>query len=429
MFAPFDRFRLAQIGWDMSGSLLVRPFVLIGALVVLAETLPVLEGRGVVPLPGVLARWLATEPGSAQVVLGTLAGSMMTVVSVVYSLLVLALTLASMQFSTRILSSFLRHASTQWALGLVAGTFAFCVLVLRSVRVDPPFVPPLSLAMAVGLVLASLAALVWFVHHIANGIQATHLVDRLASDTERVIDEVWGAEPTGESPPPDVDGMPVLAARSGYVQLIDLATLRRLAADGHSLTLAHGVGKFVVEGAVIAHVAPHTPAIGARIQRAFDIGPVRTMQDDVEWGFRQIVDIALKAISPAVNDPSTAVMCIDHLGRLLVRAVRRHPPARVERHGAGWLVLQPAMPADLVDLALEQLRQYGRTDMAVALRLLRVITDVGAATTNPAVRARLALHLRLLDEPVRGGFAPEDCEEHGRRVAAARAATGLASAM
>ena len=423
MFTPLDRFRLAQLGWDMSGSLLVRPFLLIGALVVVAEVLPALESRGAVPLPAALVEWLATEPGSAQVVLGTLAGSMMTVVSVVYSLLVLALTLASIQFSTRILSSFLRHASTQWALGLVAGTFAFCVLVLRSVRVDPPFVPPLSLALAVTLVLASLGTLVWFVHYIANGIQATHLVDRLASDTERVIDDAWGAVPAAELPLPDRVGVPVLAPRSGYVQLMDLPALRRLAAAGHTITVNFGVGKFVAEGAVIAYVDPHSQPIGAVVQRAFDIGPVRTMQDDVEWGFRQIVDIALKAISPAVNDPSTAVMCIDHLGRLLVRAARRWPPARVERHGAGWLVLHPTTAVDLVDLAIEQLRQYGRTDMAVSLRLLRVVADVGTATTDSAIRARLAQHLRLLDEPVSRGFAPEDCEEHGRRVAAARLAT------
>lgn len=428
MRPPLDRFRMAQLGWDVSGSLLVRPFLLIGLLVVAAEGLPVLEERGALPLPGAVARWLATEPGSAQVVLGTLAGSMMTVVSVVYSLLVLALTLASVQFSTRILTSFLRHASTQWALGLVAGTFAYCVLVLRSVRMDPPFVPGVSLALALALVLASLATLVWFVHYLANGIQATHLVDRLASDTERVLDEAWSGAPGVVLPPPETVGVPVVAPASGYLQLIDVTALRALAAAGHTVTLTHGVGRFVAEGAVVAHVSPHSPAVAAAIQRAFDIGPVRTMQDDVEWGFRQIVDIALKAISPAVNDPSTAVMCIDHLGRLLLRTTRRFPPPSVERHGAGWLVLRPATAVDLVDLAFEQLRQYGRTDMAVVLRLLRVITEVGAASADPAVRERLALHLRLLDDPVRGHFAAGDCEEHASRIAAARAALGLPAA-
>jgi uncharacterized membrane protein len=150
-------------------------------------------------LPAALVALLATEPGSAQVVLATLAGSMITVVSVVYTILVVALTLASMQFSPRILSSFLRHTSTQWTVGLVVGTFAYCVLLLRSVRLDPPVVPLASLALAVGLVLASLTALVWFVHHIANGIQANHLVDRLAAETEPVIDEVDHDAPAGSA--------------------------------------------------------------------------------------------------------------------------------------------------------------------------------------------------------------------------------------
>jgi uncharacterized membrane protein len=418
------RFRLEQLGWDVAASLLVRPFALIGALAGLAEALPVLERNRVIGFPGPWATWFATEPGSAQVVLGTLAGSMMTVVSVVYTLLVVALTLASMQFSTRILTLFLRHRSTQWTLGLVAGTFAYCVLVLRSVRVDPPFVPHVALALAVALVLGSLGALVWFVHHIANGIQANHLVDRLAADTERVIDAVWPAERAAELAPPGPGGTPVHADRSGYVQLIDVRGLRALAAEGRAVVVERGMGRFVSAGAVLGWLAPHTPEAADRMRAAFDIGAVRTMQDDIEWGFRQVVDIALKAISPAVNDPSTAATCIDHLTRLLTRALRRFPPAGVERYGAGTLVVPQTTPIDLIDLAFEQLRQYGRADMAVALRLLRAFGEVAAAADDPAVRARLATHARLLESAVRPAFAPEDCDELTRRAAAVYALGG-----
>jgi uncharacterized membrane protein len=135
-------FRRAQLEWDIRGSLLIRPFATMIAFIALAEILPALEDDGLVRLPVALASLLDTEPGSAQVVLATLAGSMMTVVSVVYTILVVALTLASMQFSPRILSSFLRHTSTQWTLGLVVATFVYCILILRSIRLDPPFVPP-----------------------------------------------------------------------------------------------------------------------------------------------------------------------------------------------------------------------------------------------------------------------------------------------
>jgi uncharacterized membrane protein len=419
-----NRFRRAQLGWDIRGSLLVRPFAVMVGGIALAEILPALEAAGRLRLPTALAALLATEPGSAQVVLATLAGSMITVVSVVYTILVVALTLASMQFSPRILSSFLRHTSTQWTLGLVVGTFAFCVLVLRSLRVDPPFVPLASLALAVMLVLASLSALVWFIHHIANGIQANHLVDRLAAETEPVIDEVWTTTPQPEAPAPNVSGMGIPSNRSGYIQLIDTNGLRRLAGRGLVVVVERGMGRFVSVGAILARVDPPAaapPDVAVVVRDAFDLGPVRTFQEDVEWGFRQIVDIALKAISPAINDPSTAATCIDHLTRLLTRALKRFPPPRVERHGSGTLVLPHTTAVDLIDLAFEQLRQYSRGDMAVSLRLLRAFAEVGEATAEPAIHDRLKSHARLLETAVRPSFAPMDCDELNRRLAAVEA--------
>jgi uncharacterized membrane protein len=437
-------FRRAQLGWDIRGSLLVRPFAVMIITIALAEVLPALEADGRMRLPTALAALLATEPGSAQVVLATMAGSMITVVSVVYTILVVALTLASiqfsprilssflrhtstqwtLQFSPRILSSFLRHTSTQWTLGLVVGTFAYCVLLLRSLRLDPPFVPMASLTLAVALVLASLSALVWFIHHIANGIQANHLVDRLAAETEPVVDEVWTTMPQPEAPSPTVAGTPIQSNSSGYVQLIDTNGLRRLASRGLVVIVERGMGRFVRAGAILARIDPPaaaTPDVAATVRAAFDLGPVRTFQEDIEWGFRQIVDIALKAISPAINDPSTAATCIDHLTRLLTRALGRFPPPRVEQHGRGVLVLPHTTAVDLVDLAFEQLRQYSRNDMAVSLRLLRAFAEVGQATADAAVHDRLKSHARLLETAVRPNFAPGDCDELDRRLAAVAA--------
>jgi len=418
-------FRRAQLGWDIRGSLLVRPFAVLIGFIVLAEILPSVEAMGWIALPSVLGALLATEPGSAQSVLATLASSMITVVSVVYTILVVALTLASMQFSPRILSSFLRHTSTQWTLGLVVGTFAYCVLLLRSLRLDPPFVPSVSLTLAVVFVLASLSALVWFIHHIANGIQANHLVDRLAAETEPVIDEVWSAIPRRpDAAVPHVEGIAVQSEGSGYVQLIDTPALRRLAGRGLVVVVERGMGRFVSVGAALARIHPPTaatPDVVATVRAAFDLGPVRTFQEDVEWGFRQIVDIALKAISPAINDPSTAATCIDHLTRLLTRALGRHAPPSVEQHGSGTLVVPQSTAVDLIDLAFEQIRQYSRSDMAVSLRLLRAFSEIGEATTNSAVHDRLKIHARLLEGAVRPNFAPIDCEELDRRLATVEA--------
>ena len=225
MSAPL-RFLSRQIGYDLRSGLLFRPALLIAALAALALVGPSLEVR----LAPEASAWLATEPGAAQVVLSTVAGSMMTVVSVVYSILLVALSLASMQFSTRILAGMMRDRVSQNTLGLFVGTFVYCLLLLRAVHGDPaPFVPGVSLTFALVLALASLGGLVFFIHHIIRSIQANHLVERIATETEAVIDavfperlgpgEVPAEHPVPEPPP---GAIPVRAVASGYVQLIDV---------------------------------------------------------------------------------------------------------------------------------------------------------------------------------------------------------------
>jgi uncharacterized membrane protein len=178
---------------------------------------------------------------------------------------------------------------------------------------------------------------------------------------------------------------------------------------------------FVPEGAPLWVVStPVSPAVAAGLVAAVDIGPIRTMQDDVEWGLRQIVDIGLKAISPAVNDPSTGALCIDHLSRLLIRAGRRGAPVSVFRSGPSTVVVPAPRLPELIDLAFDQLRQYGKTDMAIALRVVRAIGDVAEAVTDPAGRARLAVHLAWVERAVGAAFSQEDLDELQHRVARVR---------
>ncbi len=430
--------------WDLASNLLVRPFAVVVAGVALGVALPALEAATLdVQVVASLRGWIDSEPGSAQVVLATLAGAMATVVSMVYSILLVALSLASMQFSTRILGGFVRDARSQWTLGLLVGTFAYCLVVLRSIRVDPPWVPAFSVATAVLLALSALGALVWFIDHIATGIQANHLVDRLAAEAERATDALAidlarrGEVVSSELPEAT---LVVRARESGYVQLVDFDALGALAAAGWHIALVPAVGQFVARGAALARFAPVAgraehptlpPGAEDTVHDAVDIGAVRTDQQDVAWGFRQIVDIALKAISPAVNDPSTACTCIDHLGRLLLHASERLPASGPRACGGGviggvpaTLHVQTGSLEDLVDLSFEQIRQYGATDLAVSLRLLRVMGDVAERCDAPVVRARLAHHARLLVQRTRGAHDPADCEELERRLARLQASVG-----
>lgn len=419
-------FLLRQVRYDLRGSLLFVPALVMVAHVTAGLAAPTLEAMLVArfPLAAAAAEVVSVEPATAQLVLSTVASAIMTVVSVVYSVLLVALSLASMQFSTRILGSFLRDGPNRAVLGLFAGTFTYELLVLRAVRTTPPEVPALSVALGLLLAVNCLVALAWFIHRIANGIQANVLVDHLAGEAEAVIREVFperggGSLPEEPAPAPTSE-VPVLvpARASGYVQLVNVDALRALAAR-RRVVLVPAMGAFVAEGAPLFRVsAAWTHDEERAAHDAVDLGASRTLQDDAEFGLRQIVDIGLKALSPAVNDPSTAATCLDHLGRLLILAARRDAPRRrFDAPEGGELVVPSTSLLAMVDLAFDQLRQYGQGDMATTLRLLRVLVDLTPHVRDPKVRARILAHGRMAHARATANFDAEDREELERRWA------------
>jgi uncharacterized membrane protein len=428
-------FLLRQVAHDLRVNLLVVPGVVLAVHLAAGALLPSLEAdHADAPVLAVLTRIAAVEPGTAQVLMTTVAGAIMTVVSVVYSVLLVALSLASIQFSTRILGHFMKDGLNRIVLGMFVGTFAYCLMVLRAVRTDPPWVPSVSVALGVLLALACLASLVLFIHRIATGIQANVLVDHIASEAEAVIDAVFpvrGAEaPPGpqtggaavhRAPVSGADGLAsttVRATRSGYVQLVDVKALLDAAGTGELRLLRH-VGAFVAAGGPVAHAhGAYAPDLPARVADALDVGAMRTMQDDAEYGLRQIVDIALKALSPAVNDPSTACTCIDHLGRLLLRIAMREDPRQLFVNGQGGRVVVPNTSfRACVDLAFDQIRQYGASDMAVQLRMLRVLGELATVADRFGDRSHLRLHGQLVHAAASSRFSPVDREELDRRWA------------
>lgn len=396
---------------DLGTGLLFRPAVFTAGLAVIALVLIQLERTGT------LARWesggwfFRNDPGSAQAVLGAIAGSMMAVVSIVYSVLVVALSLASVQFSPRILGGFVRDRVSQRTLGVFIGTFTYCLLVMRSISSEPPWVATWAVAFGFLLGLTCLGFLIYFIHHIATGIQVNHIVDRIAAETETVIDEVYPLGGSSTAIPLPEAAASVVADRAGYLQLVDHEGLAALAQkDRLVIHLTVEPGDFVVRGAELARIVGTevTPAAARACAETFDLGPIRTMQQDVAFGLRQLVDIALKAISPAVNDPSTATICIDRLGSLLSEIARRHPSDLVIRDGETTLVVAP-QPAfnELADLAFNQLRQYGRGDLAVSIRLVRAI-EMAARSCPDADRAHLARHAELVRDGLPSTFLPDD---------------------
>jgi uncharacterized membrane protein len=420
-------FHFAQLRYELGSRLLFLPGLVATGMGLVALGLEHLETARIVELGlGPI------EPATAQSILATLAGSTMTLVSVVYSVLLVALSLASTQFSTRILAGMVRDRFAHVALGLFLGTFVWLLVALRAVHVDPPWVPPLTTSLAVALAVASLFALVAFIDRIIQGLQANHIVARIATETEAILDDVFPpADGAASIEPPahetsDEPARQVVSRASGYVQLVDVEGLCLLArGQGVHVRLLRPMGSFVAEGLPLFEVRSSkacTSEVEDALVDAVDLGEFRTMQKDAEWGLRQIVDIGLKAISPAVNDPSTGALCIDHLSRLLVRAARRAAPRTHFVEGSGSVVVPSTSLADLVDLAFEQLRQYGKSDMAIALRLMRAIGDVAECTTDAAARARLLAHARAVDAAAKSAFDAADRIELEARAVRAFAA-------
>jgi uncharacterized membrane protein len=392
---------LRSVMYALRGGFLVRPLliaILLGAAgAILSSMEEVFPGMSA-SIPEVLFP-SRQDAQAAQAVLSGIATSIMTVVSIVFAILLMTLTLASTQFSPRILISFVRDHSTQWTLGVFLGTFCYCMAALPAVRSLPhPFVPVATVSGAMLLALVCVGWLVFFINHISQSISVNQIVDRIARETELVIDELMPRRRAPLDLPENVpkysvDGeSSILNQRSGYIRYVDIDYLLQLAKTYKiRIRLERRVGHFVPESVPLLRVSGGdrvTPDREARLLAAFNIGPARTLQQDVEFGVIQIVDIALRAISPAVNDPSTAISCIDQLSRILIHWIGRVPPPSYFYDPPHELrLVVPWISFDgLLDTAFEQIRHYSASDIAVSLRLLRAFNDIAGSIKQTKLR-------------------------------------------
>jgi len=389
--------------YNLRGGFLVRPLAIALALGCLGALLSSLEES----IPHI-STWTPTvlfpsraDPQVAQIILGAIAASIMTVVSIVFAILLMTLTLASMQFSPRIIVSFVKDRATQWTLGIFLGTFLYCMAALPTAHSRPyPVAPVFTTMGAMLLAVACVGWLLFFIHHISRAISVNHIVDKIAAETVAMIDDMmpWPHRP--DSPLRDLPVFPswetpVESQVSGYIRFIDGRRLVALAKSYRiKINVLRRVGHFVPAGVPLLMVTKGerlSPEGRADLLAAFDLGPTRTLQQDVEFGVLQIVDIALKAISPAVNDPTTAISCVDQLSRIMIRFAAREIPESVLYDPPGTLrVVIPWMGFDrLLESAFEQIRLYAKSDVAVSLRLLRALGDIAASTPDSRYRRLL----------------------------------------
>ncbi len=348
--------------------------------------------RGTITLPG----WINTgDADAARQILTAIAAAVITVVGLVFSIVIVALTLASTQFGPRMLRNFIRDRGTQATLGVFVATFVYCVLVLGSVGHGGPgrFVPQLSLSSALALVIVDSGVLIYFIHHIARSIQLPVVIADIAVDLQRAIDaHVARAEPDDGAAETvrqiARDGAPVYARMSGYLQFIEHRRLVAIAvAEGAVVQLLYRPGHFVSDGHPFASVVPASAASAfeRELDRAHVTGSFRTLAQDLTFAIDQIVEIAIRALSPAVNDTFTAMTCIDWLGDGLSDITIRGLGTTVHRDAKGTIrVIEAPVPYErIVDRAFDKVRQAGRGMPAIAIRQLAMLARVmGVAKTD-----------------------------------------------
>ena len=274
---------------------------------------------------------------------------MITVVGLVFSITIVALTLASTQFGPRMLRNFVRDRGTQVTLGTFVATFVYSVLVLGSVsHGGNAFVPHLSITVALGLLLVDLGVLIYFIHHVATSIQLPQVIaEHRGGPLEAIASEVArrrrrradaGARAARRRPSSSLastrTARHVPATTSGYLQFVGYPTLVDIATRADAvIELLHRPGHFVVEGLPLAKVWPPAaaPEVARGLERAHATGAHRTLAQDLTFAIDQLVEIAIRALSPAVNDTFTALTCIDWLGDGLCKISAQWNPDRVHR--------------------------------------------------------------------------------------------------
>ncbi|MGF1479327.1 MAG: DUF2254 domain-containing protein [Cyanophyceae cyanobacterium] len=357
--------------------------------------------------------WTYTrDADGARTILSVIAGSSITVATTAFSITIVALQLASSQFGPRILRNFMQDRGNQVVLGTFIATFLYCLLVLRSVqgRDDGQFLPQLSVAFSIMLATLNLAVLIYFIHHAAESIQADNVVQRVSEDLERTIEQLFPQQlgkghKSSESPvPADFArrACPVHVTQRGYIQVIDDRLLMKVAQENNVLMrLLHRPGHFVVAKATLVMVYPGERVdkqLASQINRAFVLGAQRTQQQDLDFAVEQLVEIAVRALSPGINDPFTAMRCIDQLGAALCRLAQKDIPSpyRTDERGTLRIIANPITFADIIDTAFDQIRQYSRSAVEVRIRLLEAIANIAAYTHQPQDHLVLKRHAQMI---------------------------------
>lgn len=364
----------------------------------------------------------------SRTMLSAVAGSMITVAGVIFSITIVALSQASSQYSPRVLRNFMRDRANQVVLGVFVGIFTYCLIVLRTISGgdEGKFIPSVSVLLGVVLALVGVGFLIFFIHHISSSIQAANVVTVVMTETLKTIDNLFpdelgiGVDEASDAESPEnleeIEWRPMPARKAGYIQsvvtdaLLDTAKKRDIV-----IRMEYGVGEYVIEEAPLVSISRDADDEVAReIEDAYILSNYRNITQDVAFGIQQLVDVAIKALSPGINDTTTAVLCIERLSSVLARLASRRmeSPYRLDEERNLRVVAPVPTFKDMVDLAFNQIRRSADGNVVIIERLLRAIRAIASQTASGERRNVLVQHLRYISESASRTIDSEDDREH-----------------
>jgi uncharacterized membrane protein len=397
--------RLRQFMADITDAFWTVPALMVLAGIVLAFALVAVDRLELLPRSLVEERWLYDGGGTgARTLLGTITSSTIGVAGTVFSITIAALSLAAGQMGPRLLRNFTKDRGNQITLGVFLGTFSYALVVLRSVRTveEGTFVPHLSLTVAMLLAVLCVGTLVYFVGHMSGRINVDTVIDLVSDDVRSAMDRFTldEAPEAREDQPAWPQPAAVCDRRQGYLQQIDHAALADWAHEhGTVLRLTVRPGDYLFPGNAIAVLPAHVDGAGDAIFQATVTGGQRVSADDPEFTVRQLVEIGVRALSPGINDPNTAISVLDRLGGVLCGLAGKHLPNGVHRREGRVVLITPTFGYDgMLDAMFHMIRQNGGGSTAVLIRILEVLTAVAACERDGNRRDGIARHARLVLE-------------------------------
>jgi uncharacterized membrane protein len=420
--------KLNQIWINLWSSFWFMPSLIVLVSIVFAVVLIEIDSTG---SDQWLVRWpylFGAKAEGARGMISTIAGSMMSVMGVTFSITLVALALASNQYTSRILRNFMNSRITQLAIGTFAGIFTYCLIVLRTIRSgdEGSFVPNLAVFFGFILALGGVLVFIFFIHHIAFSIQASSIIASVAHETIAAIDRLFPEELEHGHDEDENLAFQALAElnwraipsmKSGYIQSVDNAALMRVAQDRKTIVrMERGIGEFVVQNTALASLAlkdPPDQETIAALQATFSISLHRAVEQDVAFGIRQIVYMALKALSPGVNDVTTAIMCVDYLTAILVRLAPRPIPlsSRYEKGELRVIAKGPSFESLLTE-SFDQIRANAESNVAIMSRMIHALQTLAGLTTGPHLRGALREQVQWIAELA--GCTVESAHERAR---------------